>query len=64
MVRPALQLHRARLPGVFVFPGGPIDDADAWVPLAYAGTPRPPWPVTRRWLPARLERIRALGPAS
>ena len=37
--------------------GGPDD----WVPLAYADTPRPLWPVAARSLSAHVERIRALG---
>jgi len=39
--------------------GGPDD----WVPLAYADTPRPLWPVAARSLSAHVERIRALEPA-
>jgi len=39
----------------------PQGDADAWVPLAYADTPKSLWPVAKRSLLAHLERIRALG---
>jgi recombination protein RecT len=37
---------------------------DDWVPLAYADTPRPLWPVAARSLAAHVERIRALGLAT
>lgn len=37
--------------------GGP----DAWLPLAYADTPEPLWPVARRSLMAHVARIQVLG---
>jgi len=39
----------------------PDGNADDWVPIAYADTPRQLWPVAKRSLLAHLERIEALG---
>jgi recombination protein RecT len=39
----------------------PQGNADDWVPIAYADTPKQLWPVARRSLLAHLERIEALG---